>query len=254
MAERFAATWIGTLGPRRSTNDAFDRMGERMILSCWFVCALLSLPLASGVSTASSQDAPVPQAQFEGLWTWLRLGGPAETLLDYVAEGLLTAEAEAYRSAWDILEDDDQASCQRRSPASFAGSAYDLEIFVREGVVFLIAAEQVRRVYTDGREKPVGFWPNKLGWSEGHWEGKTLVVRTTDFTEGTIDGGNRPLAFGSPAAEILERYTLSEDGTGLHVNFNIADPKYYVAPIEVQFDYVRSDKTVVTVDCVPSVY
>ena len=227
---------------------------QRTMFSCWLLCTSLIASLSSFAGTALAQGSQSVRASFEGQWTGQRGRGPAETLLDFEAEGLLTEEAEAYRAGWAI-EDDDQALCRRQSPASFAGSGRGIEIFVRRDIVYLIADEQMRRVNMDGRERPPGFWPNELGWSEGEWEGNnTLVVRTTDFTAGTLDAGNRPFPFGSPAGELLERYTLSDDGSRLHLDYHIEDPMYYVAPINLRFDFVRSDETIATVDCLPGLY
>ena len=92
-----------------------------------------------------------------------------------------------------------------------------------------------------------------MDWAKGEGN-NTLVVRTTDFTAGTLDAGNRPFPFGSPAGELLERYTLSDDGSWLHLDYHIEDPMYYVAPIDLRFDFVRSDETIATVDCLPGLY
>ena len=215
--------------------------------------ALLSLTLSLSLNAASTvAQQSQRQAALEGHWEWQRAGVPAETLLDLQAEGLLTAEAEAYRAAWNI-ELDDQSQCRRQSPAAFGGSAPNLEILNAGEIIYILAFDQIRRVYMDGREKPIGFWPNKLGWSEGRWQGDTLVVTTTDLTLGTIDQGNRPLPFGGAEAEMVERFTLREGGTLLSVELDLSDPKYYISPLELRFDFARAeDRTLYAVDCVPS--
>ena len=225
---------------------------RRILTGSSYFAVLVSM--SSFGSWVVAQEAHSLGAKLEDLWTWDREGPFAETLLDLVAEGLLTEEAEEFRRMWAIQEHDDSALCQRQSATAFAGSAGDFEILVREDTIYVLALEQVRRVYMDGRGRPNDFWPNKLGWSEGHWEGNTLVVRTNDFTEGTIDSGNRPLPFGGPDSEMIERYTLSEDANHLSLRIEASDPKYYVAPIEIGFYFVRSDKTASTVDCLPSIY
>ena len=213
---------------------------------------LLIVSLSAAGSLVSAQETDSLQAKLEGPWTWERAGVGAETLLDLQAEGLLTAEAEAYRAAWGI-ELDDRSQCRRQSPAAFGGSAGDFEILDTGRAIYILAFEQIRRVYMDGRDKPVGFWPNKFGWSEGHWEGDTLVVRTTDLTQGTIDQGDRPLPFGGPDAEMIERYTLNEETASLLVQLYLDDPKYYIVPLELSFDFVRADdRTPYAVDCIPS--
>ena len=217
-----------------------------------YLLAVLSFSLHANFILA--QDSPARQAMINGLWEPVRGNAPSETLLDLEAEGLLTADAEAYRRNWTIEENDAGALCQRRSAAAHGGSGSTLEFFSKEGAIYLISMQQVRRVYLDERDRPVGFWPNKLGWSEGRWEANSLVVLTTDFTLGTIDSGDRPLPFGGPDAEMIERFTLSEDATRLSVEVSRTDPKYYIAPIILHQDFVRSDDTVYPTDCIPSVY
>lgn len=212
-----------------------------LIICCW--------------SSHSFAQATHPaQTLLEGLWEPEGRGSP-ETLLDYEAEGLLTAEAEAFRTAWEIARDD-TALCQRKIAAALGGLEYgfSLEFLVKEDAIYMIGFEQIRRVYMDGRERPAAFWPNKHGWSEGQWEGDTLVVKTTDFTEGTMDAGDRPLPFGGPDAEMIERYSLSVDAGELILELSLTDPKYYVSPMNVRHRFVRSDQAVLAPDCIPTVY
>ena len=220
----------------------------------WALCISLIVSLSPVGGTVFAQEFYPLQGMLEGLWEPGRGDGSSENLLDLEVEALLTAEAEDFRRRWAIEESDDAALCQRRSAAAHTGFGYTLEFLSKDGVIYMIGFEQIRRVYMDGRDRPNDFWPNKLGWSEGQWEGDTLVVRTNDFTQGTIDSGDRPLPFGGPDAEMIERYTLSEDATRLSLQVFRNDPKYYIAPINMRQEFTRSDRTISTIDCVPSIY
>lgn len=60
------------------------------------------------------------------------------------------------------------------------------------------------------------------GYSTGHWEGRTLVVETTDFSE-----NNSGIAAGvvsGPRKQLLERFTLADDGTRIAYSFVLEDP------------------------------
>lgn len=219
----------------------------------WALRISLIVLLSAVGGTAFAQESYPLRGMLEGLWEPRREDGSSETLLDLEVEALLTAEAEDFRRRWAIEESDSTALCQRRSAAAHGGFGYTLEFLNKQGAIYMIGFEQIRRVYIDGRERPDNFWPNKLGWSEGQWEGGTLVVRTNDFTEGTIDSGNRPLPFGGPDAEMIERYTLSEDATHLSLQVFRSDPKYYIAPINMRQEFIRSDRTISTIDCLPRV-
>src|SRR5690606_30598715 len=70
---------------------------------------------------------------------------------------------------------------------------------------------QVRMVYTDGREHtdPDLYVPSYNGESIGHWEGGTLVIDTRNF-----ESSHHWITDGVPATEdlrIIERLMLSDD-------------------------------------------
>jgi hypothetical protein len=72
-------------------------------------------------------------------------------------------------------------------------------------------------------------WPSLIGFSSGHWEGDTLVVRTSRLKEQL--SGQFPH---SEDAVIEERYRLTklEDGTPVIVNdWTMTDPVFYTEPV-----------------------
>jgi len=68
--------------------------------------------------------------------------------------------------------------------------------------------------------KNIRFW---LGDSVGHWEGDTLVVDTTNFTEKTRFRGS------TPELHVVERFTRVDDHTLLY-RFTIDDPLTWTKP------------------------
>jgi len=79
----------------------------------------------------------------------------------------------------------------------------------------------VRNIEMDKEHyEPLG--PTYLGQSVGHWEGNTLVVDTNGFNEETLlDAAGMPH---SDQLNVIERYSLSDDGNQLHVELTIEDP------------------------------
>lgn len=153
-------------------------------------------------------------------------------------------------------EEDPSSLCQQVSAASIVDEPYNIEIVDRGDVIYVISEymSQTRRIYMDGRTPPDEFFPNKLGWSAGYWEGDTLVVETTHFVE---DWANQspPLRFGSPDARMVERYLLSEDQSKLTLTVTYTDPKYLRETFAGRDRYfVRSDYSLFNVDCYPSEY
>ena len=103
---------------------------------------------------------------------------------------------------------------------------YPMEIIQQDHqIVFLYEYfHQVRRVFLDGREVP-DYWPASLsGYSTGHWEGDTLVVRTTRLSPNQLSPLGLPFS-GAEDAYVVERYTRS--GDELTFTAEIHDPTYY---------------------------
>lgn len=80
---------------------------------------------------------------------------------------------------------------------------------------------------------PTDSW---MGWSEGHWEGDTLVVDVTGMNDQTwLDrAGN----FHSDALHVVERYTLRSPDTMLY-EATIEDPNVFSKPWKISFPLYR---------------
>jgi hypothetical protein len=97
----------------------------------------------------------------------------------------------------------------------------------REIVMLPESGDSPRQIYMDGRSLPVNPQPSWSGYSVAKWQGGTLVVQTTGFTEDSwLD------AFGHPRSEtmhITESYRRRDFGH-MDLEVNIEDPKYYTRP------------------------
>ena len=87
-----------------------------------------------------------------------------------------------------------------------------------------------RTVYLDGRAHPPASQTSLQGHSVGRWEGKTLVVETTNFKENPI-GLSLSMA-ASTQKRLTERFALSEDGKNLIYSGVLEDPVYLAKPVE----------------------
>ena len=70
--------------------------------------------------------------------------------------------------------------CARGFPALMEGPWMFQVAVLPEETLLVFENDQVRHVYTDGRQHPTGddLWPTRLGDSVGHWQGGTLIVDT----------------------------------------------------------------------------
>jgi hypothetical protein len=103
-------------------------------------------------------------------------------------------------------------------------------------VLFAYQYANTNRVVRMGghTEAPVDSW---MGWSNGHWEGETLVVDVTGFlgTEGWLDrAGN----YTSDALHVTERFRLI-DHDHLDYEATIDDPKVFTRPWKIHLPLDR---------------
>ena len=86
-------------------------------------------------------------------------------------------------------------------------------------------ASAVRIVNMDAPKKaPIDSW---MGWSNGHWEGETLVIDVTGLNDQTWF--DRAGNFHSDALHVVERYTARSPDT-LRYEALIEDPKVFSRP------------------------
>ena len=90
--------------------------------------------------------------------------------------------------------------------------------------------DTTRTVYLDGRPHPPASQKFLHGHSVGRWEGKTLIVETTNFTEHPM--GLSTSVPSSDQKKLTERFTLAEDGKSLIYAGTVEDSKYLTQPSE----------------------
>jgi hypothetical protein len=90
--------------------------------------------------------------------------------------------------------------------------------------------DTTRTVYLDGRAHPPASQKFLHGHSVGRWEGKVLVVETTNFTEHPM--GLSTSVPSSDQKKLVERFTLADDGKSLIYAGTVEDPKYLTQPAQ----------------------
>ena len=117
------------------------------------------------------------------------------------------------------------------------------QIFQSPGyvVVNIEMIHDARIIPLDGRphrSPKVGQW---VGDSRGHWEGNTLVVDTTNFSD-------RTHFFGSfEGRHVVERFTRVDDNT-INYEFTVEDPQTWTAPWSVAYPLTSLQSRVGGVD------
>ena len=97
---------------------------------------------------------------------------------------------------------------------------------------------EVRIIPLDGRLSLPAGMKSYMGSSRGHFEGNTLVVRTTNLNGKTGMQGNGMMLIPSDSIVIEERFT-PVSATVLQYEVTIDDPKTWTAPWKVSFPLKR---------------
>jgi hypothetical protein len=204
-------------------------MTIREMLSVVAVGGILALP-------AAAQNIEHPD--FTGVWTTYRGGGgPGAVNRDGGGNARFTELAQqkidAYRAVTEGTNHSPGAYCVGSGmPASMTGSGgYPMEILQHPTQLHVIYElhQEIRRIFIgDHGFNLDAIFPERSGFSVGHWEGDTLVVETTHLVE-QVDSR----APHSDQARIIERYTLGEeDGRRVLTNeWTMTDPKFLIEPM-----------------------
>ena len=144
--------------------------------------------------------------------------------------GLFTETAKEYALTYDHADD---PSIQCEYFGAFRTVLHNDPILIEQYEDHIsIKGEDMtsdRIIYTDGRSHPENEAPSPLGHSIGWYEGSTLIVETINVSA-NIAEDNLPI-HNSDEARSVERYTRSEDGSRLHMEFTLIDPVMFNEPL-----------------------
>jgi hypothetical protein len=126
-------------------------------------------------------------------------------------------------------------------------SAYDNGNQIIQAPGYVIIRQEMihesRVIPLDGRKHVSNNIRMYMGDSRGHWEGNTLVVETTNFTDKTSIGGNGVAYNGqggrnTEALKVTERFTRTGP-TSLEYKATIDDPGTWTQPWTIQIPFER---------------
>jgi hypothetical protein len=143
----------------------------------------------------------------------------------------LTPGARARLAAFDRSTDNPTANCVPKGMPTIMEAPYPIEFVQQEDGNILLKLEEydlTRPIYMTteiARELPQ---PSALGFSVGRFDGTTLVVTTTRISWPFFSQlGIRQ----SPAVEIVERFTPTEDGSRLDYEMTVTDAATFTRPV-----------------------
>jgi hypothetical protein len=177
------------------------------------------------------QNREDPNARAETIeGVWLAIGAPYDRT--QAATHLpLTEKAQAIAARFDVGNDPFNECVPPPVPDSLSTPYLHQIIFNDDDTITLREEywEIDRLVYMDGRGHPENGPRTNQGHSIGHWEDGALIVDTTLFDDhGYGNGSGIP---NGPQKHIVERYSLSDDGKMLSIDYVLEDPEYLSAPV-----------------------
>jgi hypothetical protein len=201
----------------------------------------------SGVPKQYQQPrADADPVDLSGIW----MPGPGIDFRKYSMD--LTPAAQEWLDGYLFHYDQPNVRCV--SPGVVAMSAwggYPMEILATENrFTFLYEVENsVRRVFMDGKEPSENMPPSAMGFSNGYWDGQTLVIETKLIAANVRDFRGEPV---SDEAQMIERYSLSADGQTLFAVMELHDPTNYQRPPKRRRQWLRDpDVEIFPYECDP---
>ncbi len=202
----------------------------------------------TAVASTSAESATAGTTTMAGNWradTSKLISYPGGFDGFFHAQLKLTERGAAAQAQYDPLsaENPESTCIGRPTPSAFVSSGgYLLEFQVNEDDDTIVIRseyfDEERTIHMDGRTHPDGDERFTTGHSMGRWEGDTLVVDTTNFTD-----HRSPYQIGVPSGRgkhVVERYRLIENGTRMAAEFTLEDPEYIAEPLTHRRELIYS--------------
>jgi len=162
--------------------------------------------------------------------------------------------AERYRSALTAAANgnpkaDPPARCLSPGIPRIMAAPFPFELVQTASTVYILFEymSQVQRIYMNGTGPGSMGLASFNGYSEGRWEGDTLVVQTIDLNPiSVLDTTHAEV---SDALKVEERFRLAAPDR-MEVTFKLDDPKAFTRPWVTRRVYVRkSGERILPYDC-----
>ena len=142
--------------------------------------------------------------------------------------------------------EDPEAKCYLPGVPRFVYMPYPFQILQSTDFIMMVSEykQALRTIYmTNQKPAPADSW---MGWSNGHWEGETLVVDTQGFNDRSWF--DRVGNYHSDALHVIERFTLTGPD---HMKYEatVSDPEVFTRSWKVNLTlYKRQEKDLQILD------
>jgi len=201
--------------------------GQEVLLDPGFANRLgLADRVTSGGGGGTDPIAVGADNEPEGIYrVWSRARGPN----DQDPERTFSAVALAARNAWDPVIDDPALRCIAPGMPVAMDTPFPMAFEQGDGRIILRIEQWdgSRSIHMDSDLDPQAQPDSLMGYSVGRWEGRTLVVETSNINWPYVD------EFGTPKSDaftMVERFTFSEDSRQMTWEATSNDPMTYEGP------------------------
>ena len=206
---------------------------------------LVALPASARGEGSPAQSSAVGIEQLEGNWMSPRPGGGHAR-----RPGSPLPLTRAAVVAWESYDEKSSAlyTCTPvPMPALLYAPFYVTAIKIEDKeVVFYHEVFDVARTVPLNSEPRPADEKGLYGLVNGRFEGNTLIVESSGYPESEMglafasseigNGGDVP---SSADKTLIERYSVSDDGTKLNIEYTVVDPVYLAAPYSNSLQYSR---------------
>ncbi len=148
----------------------------------------------------------------------------------------LTAEAGELRDAYDPVADNPIPGCTPKGMPWIMAQPYPTELAqVGENIEFRTEEYDLVRTFYIGEDATTDGPPSLLGHSVGRWDGDSLVVETRNISWRFFDNTG---VQHSEALELVERFSLNEDGSRLQYTLIATDPVTFTEPVVLDKEWL----------------
>ena len=146
-------------------------------------------------------------------------------------------KVEEYRRLVEGTDDSPGGWCLGTGmPGSMLGSGgYPMEIVQHEDLLIVVyeAHAEIRRIYLQDPTDDKDLFPDRNGYSFGHWQGDKLIVETSHLKE-AVDQRRYPHSINARIIEEYEMSTLEDGRRVLAAKMTMTDPDFYTEVIKTE--------------------
>jgi len=187
-------------------------------------------------------DPSRPDLGLFRVWTFIRSGprlfpevvDPTFNVQSYP----MTDAARATLAKFDIEKSRPTGNCAPKGMPTLMEQPYPIQFVKRDDGNIALRIEEYdleRIVYMRPETAPKNAPRSLLGQSVGRWDGRVLVVTTTRMSWPYFSQVGIPQ---SDVAELVERFTPTEDGSRMDYELTVTDPKTFTKPVTLHMYWI----------------